>query len=198
MAADVFHRMPGTTFANFYERNKETPPEVAAQVTLAQLEFYVLQYIVDVYHMRKHRGLDRTPLEAWRESVAANGLLPPPDPDKLAADLTSFAYRTIQREGIAFEGLNYRSEALAVLRVQPERPKLVKVKIDPLDMTRIWFIDPFDNQPKEAFIEAAKRHLVEGVTWEKCRLARAVQRNSPDSFGGEEGWQAPTSCWTTT
>ena len=187
LAVDVFHRMPGTTFSNFYERNGEATPEMAAVVTLAELEFYVLQYIVDVYHARKHRGLDRPPIEAWKASVAAHGLLPPPDPDQLAADLTGFAYRTIQREGIAYEGLNYRSEALAVLRVQPNRPKLIKIKIDPLDMTRIWFIDPFDNQPKEAFIEAAKRKLVEGVTWEKYRLARAIQRNNPESFGGEEG-----------
>lgn len=187
LAVDVFHRMPGTTFSNFYERNGEATPEMAAVVTLAELEFYVLQYVVDVYHARKHRGLDRPPIEAWKASVAANGLLPPPDPDQLAADLTEFAYRTIQREGIAYEGLNYRSEALAILRVQPNRPKLIKIKIDPLDMTRIWFIDPFDNQPKEAFIDPAKRKIVEGVTWEKYRLARAIQRNNPENFGGEEG-----------
>jgi putative transposase len=187
LAVDVFHRMPGTTFSNFYERNKETTPEMAAVVTLAELEFYVLQYIVDVYSVRKHRGLDRPPIAAWNESVAAHGLLPPPDPDQLAADLTEFEYRTIQREGIAYDGLNYRSEALAVLRVQPNRPKLVKIKIDPLEVTRIWFIDPFDNQPKEAFVDPAKRKLVEGVTWEKYRLARAIQRNNPENFGGEEG-----------
>jgi putative transposase len=82
LAVDVFHRMPGTTFSNFYERNGEATPEMAAVVTLAELEFYVLQYVVDVYHARKHRGLDRPPIEAWKASVAANGLLPPPDPDQ--------------------------------------------------------------------------------------------------------------------
>ena len=187
LAVDVFHRVPGTVFSNFYERHQEATPEMTAVATLDELRFYVLQYIVDVYHQRNHRGRDKPPIQAWRESVAANGLLPPPNPDDLAADLASFEYRTIQREGIQYEGFHYRSPALAVLRVRANRPPVIKIKIDPLDMTQIWFIDPFDNRAKEAFIEESKAHQVKGVTWEKHRLARAIKRENPEEYDGEAG-----------
>jgi Mu transposase, C-terminal len=89
--------------------------------------------------------------------VAAHGLLPPPDPETQAADLAGLDYRTVQREGIEYKGLHYRSPALAALRARSHATQMVKIKIDPLDMTRIWFIDPRDNQ-KEAVIEDAKRY----------------------------------------
>lgn len=187
LCTDVFHRMPGSVFSNFYERNKENPPEKAAVVTLAELDFYVLQYIVEVYHARKHRGLDKPPMAALEESVAAHGLLPPPNPDDLASALADVHFRTPQREGILFKGLWFNGPALAIARSRAKCPRLLKIKVDRFDLTHIWFIDPVDNQPKELFIKPSQRRLIEGKTLRMYLLARAVQANNGTDYAGNEG-----------
>ena len=57
LSTDVFKRVPGTTFSDIFERNKEKAPETVAVATIDELRHITLRYVVDVYNRRRHRGL---------------------------------------------------------------------------------------------------------------------------------------------
>jgi putative transposase len=188
LARDVFHRVPGSTFANFFERNKEEIPERVAVVTLDELRAFTLLYIVDVYNNRPHRALaGRSPQDLYDEMAGQQGMRLPPPADELAALTSPVAYRTVQRYGIEFEGLIYQAPVLASFRTQQERPDKVRIRVDRRDLTRIWFVDPRDGEDKPIPISPAMRPLVEGISLEKHRLARAMQLANPQRLAGEAG-----------
>lgn len=187
LTTDVFQRVPGTTFSNFFERNKEATPERVAIVTLDELRHHALRYIVDVYHRRRHRGLGVSPMEAWAESVRRNGMRPLPDPERVTTALSRVAYRVPQRYGIEFEGLIYNSADVSAYRVRNGAPRAVRIAVDPLDLTRIRFLDPADNRFVEVPVQESLRERVRGVTLEKHKLARALQRANPAALAGDAG-----------
>lgn len=187
LAQDVFHRVPGTTFANFFARNKEAIPETVAVVTLDELRKHVVQFIVDVYHQRRHRGIGTSPMQAWTESVERHGMRPLPNPERVMAALSQVLYRVPQSYGIEFEGLIYNSPLVAAYRVRPRAPRSVRVAIDPANLASIRFLDPDTNTFVEVPIKAAMRDRVRGVTLEKHKLARALQRANEEALGGEDG-----------
>jgi putative transposase len=187
LTTDVFQRVPGTTFSNFFERNREAIPEKVAVVTLDELRRHVLRFFVEVYHRRVHRGLGVSPMEAWAESVRRNGMRPMPDPERVTTALSQVAYRIPQRYGIEFEGLVYNSVDVAAYRVRRGAPKAVRIAVDPRDLARIRFLDPADNRFVEVPIQEAMRERVRGVTLEKHKLARALQRANPERLAGEKG-----------
>ena len=89
LGLDVFHRVPGTTFANVFERDGDTPPERVAVATLAELRQHTIRYLVDVYSRRRHRGLlGRSPLGIFQESVERHGMRPMPNPKRLTDALS--------------------------------------------------------------------------------------------------------------
>ena len=116
LSRDVFHRVPGTTFANFFARNKENAPDRVAVVTLDELREHALRFVVDVYHKRFHRGIQARPLETWTESVGRHGMNLPPDPERVLAATSHSQFRVPQHYGIEFEGLVYNSADVAVNR----------------------------------------------------------------------------------
>ena len=187
LTRDVFQRVPGTTFSNLFERNKEATPETIAIVTLDELRRHTLRYIVEIYHRRRHRGLAVSPMEAWTESVRRNGMRPLPDPERVTTALSQVAYRVPQRYGIEFEGLVYNSVDVAAYRIRNGAPRAVRIAVDPLDLTRIRFLDPADNRFVEVPVQDHLRERVRGVTLEKHKLARALQRANPAALAGDAG-----------
>lgn len=184
---DVFQRVDGTTFSNIFEINHETVPEKVACVTLGELRRMTLEWLVDVYHRRNHRGLRNSPLHAWTESVSQSGMRPMPDPDLVSMALSHVALRVPQRYGIEFEGLVYNSPAVAAYRARPGKVAAVRLAVDPLDLTRIRFVDPADNHYVEVPIQASMRKHVTGITLQKHKLARALQNANSAALGGSDG-----------
>ena len=187
LTTDVFQRVPGTTFSNFLKRNKEDIPETVAVATLGEVRAQVLRYIVEIYHRRRHRGLGVSPLEAWNESVRLHGMRPLPDPQRVMISLSQVAYRIPQRYGIEFEGLHYNSHAVAAYRIRNGAPKALRIAVDPRDLTSIQFMDPDTGEFIDVPIQDHMRPRVTGITLEKHKLARAMQRNSPETLAGETG-----------
>uniref|UniRef100_UPI001F021E0F DDE-type integrase/transposase/recombinase n=1 Tax=Falsiroseomonas oryziterrae TaxID=2911368 RepID=UPI001F021E0F len=188
LARQVFHRVPGTVFNDFYLRRDKTPPEKVAVVTLDELRDHVVRWIVDIYMPRKHRTLGISPLEAWNASVAEHGGVPlPPAPAELARILTPVAWPTPQRYGVEFEGLIFNSPDLADLRVRLGKPTPVKVVINRFDLSRVAVVDPDTGRPIEATIQGAMNGKAAGLTLRKHRKARALQRENPGKFGGDKG-----------
>ena len=187
LSRSVFHRVPGTTFSNIFERRKEVPPETVAVATLDELRFHTLNWITQVYHKKTHRTLATSPLAAWSQSVATHGVRPPPNPDRLAEILSPVEYRAPQRQGIEFEGLLYNSSELASFRIRPNRPRIVKISPFLDDLTRMRWWDPDDGTCKIANIQPSMRAAVAGRTLEMHKLARAIQRENSKDFSGEDG-----------
>lgn len=181
------HKVPGSTFANFFERNRERIPEKVAVCTLAELDAMITRFIVDIYHVRRHRTLNDSPIRLWNQSVAHNGMKPLPDPRKLAVTLSLLYFRRPQRYGIQFEGLLYDSPQLALYRTLKGVPQIVSVKVDPNDLTRIWYMDSTVNDYVELRVQRSMRERLQGVTLDLHKMARALQRNNPELLTGEAG-----------
>lgn len=186
LSRKVFEVVPGTTFASVFERNKERVPEKIAKATLADLWFHVLDWIVNSYNTRHHRGIDARPIDRWRSSVAT-GMQPPIDPAKLDRILAVVYYRVPQRYGVEFKGVYYNSADLTALRVRAKRDRFVRLLVDPADLGTISFIDPADGAPKLLYPQRHHRHSMKGRTLEMHVLARALQRENPDKFSGDDG-----------
>jgi putative transposase len=183
----LFHRIPGTTFSDIFDRNKETTPETVAVCTLENLRREMLSFVVDVYHQRRHRGLGVSPLEAWNRSVELHGMKPLPDPARVATALSHVEYRIPQHYGIQYEGLIYNSADVAVVRVRPGKTMPVRIAVDARDLSEVQFLDPEDNTWRTVPIQAAMAPHVEGVSLEKHKMARALQRANPARLAGTAG-----------
>ena len=187
LCMDLFHRVPGTTFSDIFDRNKEVAPETIAICTLAELWKETINYIVDVYHQRRHRGLGISPLEAWNRSIEIHGMKPLPDPDRVTTALSHVAYRVPQHYGIQYEGLLYNSADVAGVRIRPGKTKPVRIAIDARDLSEIQFLDPEDNVWCRVPIQASLAPHVEGVSLEKHKMARALQRANLARLAGTAG-----------
>ena len=173
--------------ANFFEWNRERVLEKVAVCTLSELEAMITRLIVDIYHVRWHRGLKNTPIRRYNESVARHGMKPLPDPKKLAVTLSLVYFRRPQRYGIQFEDLLYDSPQLAIYRTLKGVPQIVTVKVDPNDLTRIWYLDETVGDYVELRVQKSMRNQLQGVTLSLHKMARALQRSNPEVLAGEAG-----------
>lgn len=185
----VCHVVPGSTFSDIFERNKEAVPEKVAVCTISELTRLLLRFIVEVYHPRSHRGLKHAPNLTWRASVEQYGITPPPDVERLTAILSVPFERTIQAYGIEIMGLRYNSEGLMEIRQLPDRPERVTAIIDPDEVTRAWWVDPRDGHEKRLYLPEPDRNKYHGWTLAKYERIRAIQRNNPELLASDEAAQ---------
>lgn len=181
------HMVPGTSFSNIFQRLKEKPPEKVAACTLAEFDAMLVRFIVDIYHTRRHRILNTSPLIAYQESMRLHGMKRPLNPDELASKLSIPYWRTVQREGLLFENLWYRGPELIDLMVDKKLSRTVKIKVDPQDLTHIWFIHPATNKPVKVGIQKSMETKIRGITLDVHRLALSMQRANTDCLAGEDG-----------
>jgi putative transposase len=188
LSQGVFQRVPGTTFSNIFQRNDEAIPERVAVTSLVELTQYTVRFLTQIYMRRPHRALGgQSPLAIWNDQVRRHGLRLPPSPSEVSVATAHTVWRKPQRYGIEFEGLIYNSAEVANFRVSQKRTENLRVRVDPYDLTRVTIIDPLDGLPKIIPILPAMRHLVEGVSLKKYRLARALQRQNLERLAGEVG-----------
>jgi putative transposase len=65
------HRLPGSTFSNPEERG-EYNSEKKAVFTLKELEKYITEWIVNIYHKSPHKGIGgKTPLQIFEEKISS-------------------------------------------------------------------------------------------------------------------------------
>lgn len=194
---EVHNELPGTTFSNPKLR-REYDSEGRAVMTLSALETWFTMFILGVYHQRPHAGNDGIPpIVQWERGVLGepgfDGLargIPAryPDEQRLRLDFLPFVERTVQEYGIAFEGVNYWSDALRRF-VHAKDPTSLKLKrqficrYDPRDLSRIWMYDPDSRN----YIEVPYRNLARPAIsiWE-LRAAKKTLREDSMSSTNEE------------
>jgi putative transposase len=175
---EIVHTLPGTTFSNVTQR-KGYKAEQEAVMTLAELNWVVTKWIVDVYHQENHSATGEAPMDRWRRGMELCGVKLPP-PRELLAPLTGIVVpRTLTREGIKFKKLRWNSDAFSALRNRIGRNSDVEVRLDPLDISEIHVFDPVRKKwiIGELLIDAAA-----GVTlhqWDVIKK-RADEVREPD------------------
>ncbi|RAU21670.1 hypothetical protein CU669_11875 [Paramagnetospirillum kuznetsovii] len=144
------HALPGATFSNPKQRG-EYKSEAKAQMTLRDLRPWLLNLIVGVYHNKVHSGIGCPPLARWNDGIMGTdrfrgiGLPEPiPNPRRLRLDFLPFIERTVQPEGIVWDKIWYRDPLLSqwVRADEGRRRRKFKVRRDPTDISKLYFLDP--------------------------------------------------------
>ncbi len=147
--------LPGYKGPDVYRRGKN--PEQQAFYFLHELERIVRQWTAECYHRQPHDGLclpevpglRLCPLEMFAHGAARAGFLQVPARADLVFDFLKVEWRTIQHYGVEIGGLRYDGPALNGHRNQTspyggEHAGRWPVRVDPGDVSRVWFQDPDD------------------------------------------------------
>lgn len=140
VANGFFHAQKGTSLANWMERHGYDPLKTAV-ATFDEFLHALHIWIVDVYSLRFHRGLQRTPLGEWRDGVQAN---PPrlPDLQVLETALMEREERVLWHYGIELFKLRYNCRELYPIRHQFGQKVTVQVCYNRADLGHIYVIHP--------------------------------------------------------
>lgn len=148
--ATEIHALPGTTFSNPKQRGEYASAKQAS-MTYHELERWLTQFIIGVYHQRIHRGIGCPPVEQWRRGIVGHGKVkgvglpdPLPDPRRFWRDFLPCTERVVQRDGITWEKVTYFSDALRpwIQARKGTRMQQFIVRRDPRDISRLYFLDP--------------------------------------------------------
>ena len=148
------HTLSGTTFSNPKERG-EYDSEAKAVFTLKELEKWIAEFIVNVYHKTIHSELEMTPEKKYEtgilgdEKTAGTGLpdiIDREESERIKISLLPPIERTIQKDGISFENIKYYHDVLRkYIRIEDNNGKKRKtfvVRFDPRDISKIYFYEP--------------------------------------------------------
>lgn len=147
------HKWPGTTFSNIRQRTGYDSEKEAA-LTLREFEQNVVDFIVNIYHLRKHSDIGMPPIRKWEAGLLGDetqgGIgMPevPVDPERIYRDFLPFEERSVQPYGIVMDDIYYYHEVLNrwIGSKDPKYPKRARrfvVRRDPRDISKVYFLDP--------------------------------------------------------
>ena len=143
------HALPGATFASSNQRG-EYNAEAKARMTLRDLQQWLLNLIVGIYHQKVHDGIGCPPLLRWTQGLAGRTPTGPGlpgsniDARRLRLDFLPFSERTVQPEGIVWDKIWYRDPLLSqwVRADEGRRRRKFRVRRDPTDISKLYFLDP--------------------------------------------------------
>lgn len=145
------HTLPGTTFSNIKQRG-EYNSEKESAFTLAEFEDWFCEYVINVYHKTIHSGIGMTPEKKYEigifgdDHTKARGLPERiEDEERLRLSFLPTEERTIQQTGVSIDKIHYYHDVLRRwIKTKDDNRKTRKFifKIDPRDISRIWFFDP--------------------------------------------------------
>jgi putative transposase len=142
------HQLPGTSMARLAERGDYDPAKHAL-LTMAEFQQILEKWILDVYAQTVHRGIKVTPWSKWQEGLQRVLPVMPDSAEALKQRIGCVAERSVRRDGIWLNNLNYTGEELgAILRRFGEGIR-VRVLYDPEDLgvIRVWA--PEQQEPVE-------------------------------------------------
>jgi len=124
---------------------------------LHELERIIRQWTAGCYHRQRQSGLcvpevpglELSPLEMFGHGVARAGYLQVPARADLAFDFLRTEWRTVQHYGVEIGGLRYDGPALNPHRNRTspysgQRAGRWPLRVDPGDVSQVWFQDPGD------------------------------------------------------
>lgn len=144
------HQLSGTTFSNIHQKDNYNSTKEAT-MTFDELEKWLLNLIVNLYHKRIHSSLSMRPEDKWNFGIFGDSHfigsgLPeiPTNPKQLMLDFMPFEERTIQANGVTWDGIRYFDFSLSPYINHTENNKKTKFifRRDPRDISVIYFYNP--------------------------------------------------------
>lgn len=122
ISLQLLPRLSGRTFSNIVEKG-DAEPENRAALTVDDLCFVLVRWVVDIYHNMPHQGLENgeTPLKCWRRLAKEHGVQPPPSLAKSRLVFGHRLTRSLSKEGLRVLGVHYHSEQLAQWMLQKKK-----------------------------------------------------------------------------
>lgn len=148
------HDIPGTTFSNIQQK-LDYDSEGFAIMTLHELDLWFSFYVLYCYHHAPHSGNDGiAPITAYSKALLGEGGQPGiglpvavPNEETLRLDFTPYVERTIQRQGIEIDRIQYYSDVLrkwigAKDPNDPTKKRKFLFARDPRSLSPVYFFDP--------------------------------------------------------
>jgi putative transposase len=158
----LVHGLPGTTKSNPAGRGNYKS-EKHAYLTLDEVIWIVTKWIVDEYHSTEHGETGETPLLMYERGIEESGQPAAPPKDLIAPLTGTVVKRKLTRDGIAWKKLRWQSDDFSALlnrttKLETGRGKRIKgqimtVRLDPLDLKKIYVLDPTREGKRNAWIE---------------------------------------------
>lgn len=149
--------------------------EQHARWTLSDIDYFFAEYVIAVYQRRHHAGLvlpgfsnlRLSPNDAYRILVHKSGYVACPADPNLYLELLPIQWLTIQHYGIQYNYLQYRAPVIKKL-AGVKSPYLEMggkwpVRVDPSDVTRVYFHDPYARPPEPSWHVIPWIHALKGV-----------------------------------
>ncbi|WP_411353091.1 Mu transposase C-terminal domain-containing protein (plasmid) [Leisingera aquaemixtae] len=167
IALSLLPRLSGRTFSDVVSKG-DAKPEDRAALTLDDLVFVLVRWIVDIYHNTEHRGLGGdTPAARWRCLSKEWGVRPSPDMRRSRLVFGRRMTRVLSKEGLTVLGVRYHSERLADWMLRMDKCE-VDLRWHPKDIGAIevrlgsdWFTIPaidheLDGVPAPIWLSATR------------------------------------------
>ena len=177
MNMGLIHRLPGTVFSDVDERG-DYPAEEEAVIDMEGLVHLITKWVVDVYNITPHRGINARPIDRWFEAAGRRIIELPTYPQHLEVISGIPAKRTLFHYGIELDGLQYNSELLQTIRRRKgvNAPVALKYYED-----TVAYIHVFDPHAQEYIKVPAK--LAEYADNLPRDIHRLVRENARRRFG---------------
>ncbi len=149
----MLRKKPGTTFSNPLQRGTYDSRKKSAY-TMWEIEVEVADWIVNHYHVNKHRELKMPPFNSWEKAIMGTPTVPGAglpiqiaDPEKLKLDFLPFVERVVTPTGVRNGKQDYYHEAINrwVNAPDPKHPTEKRkfiIKHHPRYPRSVWFLDP--------------------------------------------------------
>jgi putative transposase len=173
LARDLMPRLSGRTFSDVIAKGDRDPRDRAA-LTVDDLTFALIRWVVDIYHNTPHRGLEgEAPLACWRRLSQRYGVQPPPDMEQTRLVFGERLERRLDHTGVTMLGVRYHSEKLATWMLRRD-PQSVELRWHPMDIGAVavrlgaeWHTVPavdtsLDGVPARTWLTAV-RHVRAGA-----------------------------------
>jgi len=175
ISQDLIHKLPGTVFSNVDQRG-DYPAEEVSAIDLETLTHLIIKWIVEIYNVSFHRGINSSPLRKWLESAEKCMIELPVYPKQLDIIIGVPAKRTVFHYGIELEGLFYNSRFLQEIRRISGENLQVKLKYYEESVASIQIFDPYKKEYLE--VGAVDQDYAKGLHRGLHRLAREHARKT--------------------
>lgn len=189
---EAVHEIPGTTFSSIQKR-QEYDSDKNSSMTFQEFERWLVTFITKIYHKRKHEGIGMSPEQLWEKGIfgeeSSVGLLPKPsDSVSVTIDFLPIFHRTIQKNGVNIEGLNYYDHLLrSKINMMDEgtnKKKKFIFKRDPRDIKYVWF---YDDHLQEYFkINVADQNMPNMTLWEYELIKKRFHEDGKTQINTEQ------------
>lgn len=194
----LLHKLPGGVPAPPKQlREQGIDPRKQACMTLDRLEELVLQFILEVYQYRHHRGIDDIPLLRWEKLTRKYGIDFIDDLTRIDDACGYVKNATLTRDGIKVEGLRFHDRDIVTglladllpaaprgRRRKPSNSVPVKIKLDPADISeiRVWNSVTSSYQP----LPNVQKRYSQGTSLWFHRLLKKLARQEQEEFVSED------------